>query len=59
LGYGPEYSFKFYSSVVRDHSTDVDLSKVQTKEVDFSLFNNKNEFSFTPHQMVKKLHLSY
>ena len=48
LGYGPDYSMKFYSSVTGDSiQTVVDLSKVQTKEVDFSLFKNKNEFEFT------------
>jgi len=48
LGYGPDYSMKFYSGVTGDTiTTVVDLSKVQTKEVDFSLFKNKNEFEFT------------
>jgi hypothetical protein len=48
LGYGPEYSMKFYSGITGDSiQTVVDLSKVQTKEVDFSLFKNKNEFEFT------------
>ena len=48
LGYGAHYPMKFYSSKLGDAlETDVDLSKVQTKEVDFSIFNNKNEFEFT------------
>ena len=48
LGYGPDYPMKFYSGVTSDTiQTVVDLSKVQTKEVDFSLFKNKNEFEFT------------
>jgi hypothetical protein len=48
LGYGPDYSMKFYSSVTGDTiQTIVDLSKVKTKEIDFSLFNNKNEFEVT------------
>ena len=47
LGYGPEYTMKFYSAITNDTiQTVVDLSKVQTKEVDFSLFKNKNEFEF-------------
>jgi hypothetical protein len=47
LGYGPDYSMKFYSGLTGDTiKTVVDLSKVQTKEVDFSLFKNKNEFEF-------------
>ena len=48
LGYGAQYPMKFYSSKLGDAlETIVDLSKVQTKEVDFSIFNNKNEFEFT------------
>lgn len=48
LGYGADYPMKFYSSVTGESiKTVVDLSKVQTKEVDFSLFKNKNEFEFT------------
>ena len=48
LGYGAQYPMKFYSSKLGDTlETIVDLSKVQTKEVDFSIFNNKNEFEFT------------
>jgi hypothetical protein len=47
LGYGADYTMKFYSGVIGDTiQTVVDLSKVQTKEVDFSLFKNKNEFEF-------------
>jgi hypothetical protein len=48
LGYGAQYPMKFYSSKIGDSlEAIVDLSKVQTKEVDFSIFNNKNEFEFT------------
>jgi hypothetical protein len=48
LGYGPDYTMKFYSGITGETiQTVVDLSKVQTKEVDFSLFKNKNEFEFT------------
>jgi hypothetical protein len=47
LGYGPEYDVAFYSSLKGDTiETTVDLSKIQTKEVDFSLFKNRNEFEF-------------
>lgn len=47
LGYGPRYDIKFYSSVIGDTlETSIDLTKVNTKEVDFSIFNNKNEFEF-------------
>jgi len=48
LGYGPEYDFSFYSSIKGTMiESQTDLSKVQTKEVDFSLFKNKNEFDYT------------
>jgi hypothetical protein len=47
LGYGPEYEFGFYSSKKGEViNTTFDLSTIQTKEVDLSLFNNKNEFEF-------------
>jgi hypothetical protein len=47
LGYGPDYVFNFYSSKLgQSIQATVDLGKVKTKEVDFSLFNNKNEFEF-------------
>jgi hypothetical protein len=56
LGYGPDYNFKFYSSKTGDViETQVDLSKIQTKEIDFSLFKNKNEFEFTTPQGKNKL----
>lgn len=47
LGYGPDYVFNFYSARLgKSIQATVDLGKVKTKEVDFSLFNNKNEFEF-------------
>lgn len=55
LGYGPEYKMSFYSSKLASTiDTVVDLSTVKTKEVDFGLFNYKNEFEFeTPSQKNK------
>jgi len=48
LGYGPDYNFEFYSNYAKTTiEGSVDLSKIQTKEIDFSLFKNKNEFEFT------------
>jgi hypothetical protein len=48
LGYGPDYKFQFYSATIGDLvETTVDLSKVQTKEIDFLIFKNKNEFEYT------------
>lgn len=48
LGYGPDYPMKFYSEITGESTQiNVDLSKVKTKEIDFSIFSNKNEFEFT------------
>ena len=47
LGYGPDYDFKFYSSKKGEALTSTcDLSKISTKDIDYSLLNNKNEFEF-------------
>lgn len=47
LGYGPDYPMKFYSTILNETiQTKVDLSKVKTKDIDYSLFSNKNEFDF-------------
>jgi len=47
LGYGPEYEFSFYSSHKGDMiESKIDLSKIETKNVDLSIFDNKNEFDF-------------
>jgi len=48
LGYGPEYPMTFYSSKLGESvNATINLGKVSTKEVDLSVFNNKNEFEFT------------
>lgn len=47
LGYGPEYEFTFFSSKKGENVTVTgDLTQVKTKEIDYSLLNNKNEFEF-------------
>jgi hypothetical protein len=56
LGYGPEYLFKFYSSKLNESiDAKVDLGKVKTKEVDLSIFDNKNEFEFVLPSNNKKI----
>jgi hypothetical protein len=56
LGYGADYPISFYSSKTGEQiDAVVDLSKVQTKEVDTSIFNNKNEFEFTLPSNGKKI----
>jgi hypothetical protein len=56
LGYGPEYPMSFYSTKIGEQvDVVVDLSKVQTKEVDTSIFSNKNEFDFTLPSNGKKI----
>ena len=48
LGYGGDYSVSFYSKKKNQtFDTVIDLAKVNVKEVDYSLFNNRNEFEFT------------
>jgi hypothetical protein len=51
LGYGPDYEFSFYSSKKNESiNVSMDLTQVKTKDVDLSVFNNKNEFEYvTPH----------
>ena len=47
LGYGPDYKFSFYSSVLGDIvEANIDLSKIKIKEVNTSKFNNTNNFEF-------------
>jgi hypothetical protein len=47
LGYGPDYEFSFYSAHKGDMiESKIDLSKIETKDVDLSIFNNKNESTF-------------
>ena len=56
LGYGADYPISFYSSKTGEQiDAVVDLSKVQTKEVDTSIFNNKNEFEFILPSNGKKI----
>lgn len=56
LGYGAEYKMNFYSSLTNEKKEVViDLSKVTTKEVDFSVFKNKNEFEYTLPSSGKKI----
>jgi len=51
LGYGKDYSFKYTNSNGQEAETTVDLSKLEDKIVDESLFKRgSNEFQFTlPH----------
>lgn len=47
LAYGSQYSFKYYDSETETEETvTVDLQSLKNKEVDYSLFQNKNEFTF-------------
>ena len=56
LGYGPDYTFRFYSDKTGQIiTTTVDLSQVKIKEIDYSLFKNKNEFEFETPQGKNKL----
>ena len=46
LGYGPEYIVEIEDSEGIRSKFSVDLSKVQTKDIDMSLLNGKNEYEF-------------
>jgi len=48
LAYGKDYSFMYRNpNTDQEEKVTIDLSKFENKEVDYSLFNNKNEFTFT------------
>ena len=48
LAYGKDYSFMYTNpNTDQEEKVTIDLSKFENKEVDYSLFNNKNEFTFT------------
>lgn len=48
LAYGKDYSFKYPNpSTGETELVEVDLQNLKYKELDWSLFNNKNEFEFT------------
>jgi hypothetical protein len=48
LGYGKDYKVSFLNKNTGEEEPFViDLSKIENKEVDYSLFQNKNEFTFT------------
>jgi hypothetical protein len=51
LAYGKDYTFGYVNpNTEQEEKITIDLSKFENKEVDYSLFNNTNEFSFTlPH----------
>lgn len=51
LAYGSSYSFEYYDSEsdTKEQVT-IDLQSLKNKEIDYSLYNNKNEFTFElPH----------
>lgn len=51
LAYGSSYSFEFLDSETENRETvTIDLQTLKNKEVDYSVYKNKNEFSFElPH----------
>lgn len=56
LGYGPEYPIQAYSQKTGQLiKTKIDLSSVKTKDVDFSVFKNKNQFEFETPLGKKKI----
>jgi hypothetical protein len=51
LAYGKDYSFMYRNpNTDQEEKVTIDLTKFENKDVDYSLFTNKNEFTFTlPH----------
>jgi hypothetical protein len=51
LAYGKDYSFMYKNqNTDQEEKVTIDLTKFENKEVDYTLFQNKNEFSYTlPH----------
>jgi len=47
LGYGPEYKVEIDDELGEKQEISIDLSKIQTKEIDFSLINSNNRYEFT------------
>lgn len=48
LAYGKDYTFSYANpNTDTEERVTIDLSKFDNKEVDYSIFSNKNEFSFT------------
>jgi len=55
LAYGKDYTFKYRNPNTQEEETvTIDLQNLKYKEVDFSKFENKNEFSFIlPHSKTE------
>lgn len=51
LAYGASYSFEYFDSESESKETiNIDLNTLNNKQVDYSLYSNKNEFTYTlPH----------
>jgi hypothetical protein len=47
LGYGPEYTIQITNDFDEKEDISIDLSKVQTREIDFSLLKSDNKYEFT------------
>jgi len=47
LGYGPEYQIEQENEFGEKEQITIDLSKVQTKEVDFEKINSENKYEFS------------
>ena len=56
LGYGPEYKVEVTDpSTLELQKVSIDLSKLQTKEIDFDLLNSENRYEFELPQSKKKI----
>jgi hypothetical protein len=46
LAYGPKYEVEVYNSLGEKHKVEVDLSKIETKDIDSDLLNRENRYKF-------------
>jgi len=48
LGYGKDYKIKYFNPNTEEQEDfNIDLTAIKDKEVDYSIFKNKNEFTYT------------
>lgn len=47
LAYGPKYEVEVYNSLGEKDKIEIDLSKIQTKDIDLEKLNPNNRYSFT------------
>ena len=59
LGYGPEYKVQVPNEFDENEEITIDLSKVQTKEIDLSKLNRNNSYDFVTPLVKMFLNLNF